>query len=111
VYADNHGNFYPQIYYGTLGGGVSGGYSSDLEGFLTGTSVSGRRPLLRRMSQTLRIRSTIALENGALPRQTVSTIRFCVTWRSIGSRQLQMLKAQALPTQAASDLSIRRAIS
>jgi hypothetical protein len=41
LYFDNHGNFYPQVYYGTPGGGISTGYSPDLEGFLTGTSVSG----------------------------------------------------------------------
>src|SRR5689334_4852849 len=41
LYADNHGNLYPQFYYGTPGAGVSGGFSPDLEGFLAGTSVSG----------------------------------------------------------------------
>ena len=48
LYFDNHGNFYPQFYYGTPGTGASAGYSPDPEGFLTGTSVSGsfgRRPI------------------------------------------------------------------
>jgi hypothetical protein len=41
LYFDDHENFYPQIYYGTPRAGISAGYSPDLEGFLTGTSVSG----------------------------------------------------------------------
>ena len=41
LYFDNYGNLYPQFYYGTPGAGISAGYSPDLEGFLTGTSVSG----------------------------------------------------------------------
>jgi len=41
LYFDNHRNFYPQLYYGTPKFGFSAGYSPDLEGLLTGTSVSG----------------------------------------------------------------------
>jgi hypothetical protein len=41
LYFDNHRNFYPQLYYGTPKLGISAGYSPDLEGYLTGTSVSG----------------------------------------------------------------------
>jgi hypothetical protein len=41
LYTDNHGNFYPQVYYGTPRWSASTGYSPDLEGFLTGTSLSG----------------------------------------------------------------------
>ena len=40
VYSDDRGNFYPQIYYGTPGGSTSTGYTPDLEGLLTGTSIS-----------------------------------------------------------------------
>jgi hypothetical protein len=41
LYFDNHGDIYPQIYYGTPKFGFSAGYSPDLESFLTGTSVGG----------------------------------------------------------------------
>jgi hypothetical protein len=41
LYFDNHGRAYPQLYGGTPGFGVSAGYTPDLEGFLTGTSISG----------------------------------------------------------------------
>lgn len=41
LYFDNHGDIYPQIYYGTPKFGFSAGYSPDLENFLTGTSVGG----------------------------------------------------------------------
>ena len=41
LYVDNYGNFYPQLYYGTPKGGASAGYTPDLEGLLTGPSVSG----------------------------------------------------------------------
>ena len=41
LYFDNHGNLYPQFYYGMPRAGVSAGYSPDLEGLLTGSSASG----------------------------------------------------------------------
>jgi hypothetical protein len=41
LYVDNYGNLYPQFYYGTPRLGGSAGYSPDLEGLLTGPSVSG----------------------------------------------------------------------
>ena len=40
LYVDNQQNFYPQIYFGMPGASVSTGYTSDLEGLLTGTSIS-----------------------------------------------------------------------
>jgi hypothetical protein len=40
LYIDNHGRVYPQLYRGTPGGSLSVGYSSDLEGLLTGPSIS-----------------------------------------------------------------------
>lgn len=40
-YIDNHGRIYPQIYGGTPRVSLSAGYTPDLEGLLTGTSVSG----------------------------------------------------------------------
>src|SRR5947209_8633100 len=40
LYMDSHGNLYPQVYYGTPKLGFSGGYTPDLEGLLTGPSVS-----------------------------------------------------------------------
>lgn len=41
LYVDSFGNLYPQIYYGTPRMGASAGYSPDLGGLLTGTSISG----------------------------------------------------------------------
>jgi hypothetical protein len=41
LYIDSHGRIYPQLYGGTPGWGLSAGYSPDLEGYLTGTSISG----------------------------------------------------------------------
>jgi len=41
LYIDNHGRIYPQAYGGTPGIGLSAGYTPDLEGLLTGTSISG----------------------------------------------------------------------
>ncbi|MGJ5153247.1 hypothetical protein [Bradyrhizobium sp. HKCCYLR1023] len=41
LYIDNHGRVYPQVYYGTPGASLSAGYTDDLEGLLTGTSISG----------------------------------------------------------------------
>jgi hypothetical protein len=41
AYIDSNGNLYPQIYYGTPKASFSGGYTPDLEGLLTGLSVSG----------------------------------------------------------------------
>jgi hypothetical protein len=41
LYADNQGNFYPQLYFGSPGPSFSGGYTSDVEGLLKGLSVSG----------------------------------------------------------------------
>jgi hypothetical protein len=41
LYVDNHGRIYPQLYGGSPGGSLSAGYTADLEGLLTGTSVSG----------------------------------------------------------------------
>jgi hypothetical protein len=41
VYFDNHGRAYPQLYGGTPRLSLSGGYTPDLEGLLTGTSISG----------------------------------------------------------------------
>ena len=41
LYLDNHGRVYPQLYGGTPGMGLSAGYTPNLEGLLTGTSVSG----------------------------------------------------------------------
>jgi hypothetical protein len=41
LYVDSLGRVYPQLYGGTPRLSLSAGYSSDLEGFLTGTSVSG----------------------------------------------------------------------
>jgi hypothetical protein len=41
LYMDNHGRIYPQFYGGTPRASLSAGYSSDLEGLLTGTSISG----------------------------------------------------------------------
>src|SRR5450756_1353944 len=40
LYVDNYGNAYPQLYYGTPRAGGSTGYSPDLEGLLTGASIS-----------------------------------------------------------------------
>jgi hypothetical protein len=40
LYIDNHGRAYPQLYGGTPGFSLSGGYTPDLEGLLTGPSVS-----------------------------------------------------------------------
>src|SRR5580698_1737664 len=40
-YIDNHGRIYPQAYGGTPGGSLSAGYTPDLEGLLTGPSISG----------------------------------------------------------------------
>ena len=40
VYIDNHGRIYPQGYFGSAGLSISSGYTPDLEGFLTGPSVS-----------------------------------------------------------------------
>lgn len=40
LYIDNHGRTYPQLYGGTPGFSLSGGYTPDLEGLLTGPSVS-----------------------------------------------------------------------
>jgi hypothetical protein len=39
-YIDNQGRAYPQLYGGTPGLSLSGGYTPDLEGLLTGPSVS-----------------------------------------------------------------------
>ena len=41
LYIDSHGRIYPQVYYGTPGASLSAGYTDDLEGLLTGTSISG----------------------------------------------------------------------
>ena len=41
LYVDSYGNLYPQLYFGSPKLGVSGGYSNDLEGLLTGLSVGG----------------------------------------------------------------------
>jgi hypothetical protein len=41
LYIDSHGRIYPQAYGGTPGASLSAGYTPDLEGLLTGTSVSG----------------------------------------------------------------------
>ncbi|CCD97857.1 hypothetical protein [Bradyrhizobium sp. STM 3809] len=41
LYIDNHGRVYPQVYYGTPRAGLSAGYTDDLEGLLTGPSISG----------------------------------------------------------------------
>jgi hypothetical protein len=41
LYADNYGNLYPQLYFGSSGLSVSGGSTPDLEGLLTGLSVAG----------------------------------------------------------------------
>jgi len=41
VYFDNYGRAYPQLYGGTPGLSLSGGYTPNLEGLLTGTSISG----------------------------------------------------------------------
>jgi len=41
LYMDNHGRIYPQAYGGTPGFSLSAGYTPDLEGLLTGTSISG----------------------------------------------------------------------
>jgi hypothetical protein len=41
LYADNQGNFYPQVYFGSPGPGFSVGHTSDVEGLLKGLSVSG----------------------------------------------------------------------
>jgi|SRR3954471_6550628 hypothetical protein len=40
LYIDNHGRAYPQLYSGTPGLSLSGGYTPDLKGLLTGPSVS-----------------------------------------------------------------------
>jgi hypothetical protein len=40
AYIDNHGRIYPQGYFGSPGLNISSGYTPDLEGFLTGLSVS-----------------------------------------------------------------------
>lgn len=40
LFIDNHGRAYPQFYGGTPGLSLSGGYTPDLEGLLTGPSVS-----------------------------------------------------------------------
>ncbi len=48
LYLDSHGRAYPQLYGGTPGFGGSAGYTSDLEGLLTGPSISaniGRGPI------------------------------------------------------------------
>jgi hypothetical protein len=41
LYIDNHGRIYPQAYGGTPRLSLSAGYAPDLEGLLTGTSISG----------------------------------------------------------------------
>jgi hypothetical protein len=41
LYVDSYGNLYPQAYFGSSKLGVSGGYTNDLEGLLTGLSVGG----------------------------------------------------------------------
>lgn len=41
LYIDNAGRIYPQLYGGTPGWSASAGYTPDLEGLLTGTSISG----------------------------------------------------------------------
>jgi len=41
AYVDDDGNIYPQFYYGSPSLDLGAGYSSDLEGLLTGTSISG----------------------------------------------------------------------
>ena len=41
LYFDNHGRAYPQLYGGTPRFSFSAGYTPDLEGLLTGTSISG----------------------------------------------------------------------
>ena len=41
AYIDNRGRLYPQFYVGTPRLGLSAGYTSDLEGLLTGPSASG----------------------------------------------------------------------
>jgi len=41
AYVDDDGNIYPQVYYGSPSLDIGAGYSSDLEGLLTGTSISG----------------------------------------------------------------------
>jgi hypothetical protein len=41
LYIDSHGRIYPQAYGGTPGVSLSAGYTPDLEGLLTGTSLSG----------------------------------------------------------------------
>jgi hypothetical protein len=41
LYVDNHGRIYPQLYGGSPGFSFSGGYTPDLEGLLTGPSISG----------------------------------------------------------------------
>lgn len=41
LYIDNHGRVYPQLYAGTPGASLSAGYTDDLEGLLTGPSISG----------------------------------------------------------------------
>ena len=48
LYVDSHGRTYPQLYAGTPGFGGSAGYTPDLEGLLTGPSISasiGRGPI------------------------------------------------------------------
>ncbi len=48
LYFDNHGRAYPQLYGGTPRWGFSAGYTPDLEGLLTGPSISaniGRGPI------------------------------------------------------------------
>jgi hypothetical protein len=41
LYMDSHGRIYPQLYGGTPGFSFSGGYTPNLEGLLTGPSISG----------------------------------------------------------------------
>ncbi len=41
LYIDNHGRIYPQLYGGTPGFSLSAVYPPDLEGLLTGPSISG----------------------------------------------------------------------
>jgi hypothetical protein len=41
LYIDSHGRIYPQLYGGTPRASLSAGYTDDLEGLLTGTSISG----------------------------------------------------------------------
>ncbi|WP_291863195.1 calcium-binding protein [Bradyrhizobium sp.] len=40
LYADNYGNVYGQIYYGTPRASASAGYTNDLDAYLTGASIS-----------------------------------------------------------------------